>query len=801
MPSRLNKLVCAVLVALLVALPGAISAQNQRPDIIFVLLDDMNAEMLAQMSRLQSEMADRGTTFENFFISTPVCCPSRSSLLLGNYAHNHGVWEVMNSAHGGWHAFRAFGHEYDVVARALQQDHGYKTAFMGKFFNWFPNDQDPQSPFEVDGDDFNPDAEPEQGLPGLKPNDVPPFWTTWRGLLAGHYPSMFDYYGSHFNECDNCIPGPNATPVRTPDTVYNTDYIRDAAVDLIANDLSAGQPLFLWIAPVAPHQASADNPSYANIPRGPGRYEPEYDDLSLPPKPSLLESDLGDKPTWIQNLSPLPITTIDKRYEYFKNALRSLKAVEDLLFGEENSSQPGVLDALEAKGRLDNTYIFVASDNGYHFGEHQLPSGKRTFFEEDVRIPLLVRGPGVPEGRVLHHLTGNIDLSRTFLELAGGNGPISMDGRSLVPLLRPAAVPEEDWRQVYLLEREHGTGSPRPPGQTYAIRTRNFKYISYEGDAEEQLYDLSNDPLELVSLHGEAGQASRITAFKSSLANLRTCSGLACRGLDARKPEGQERRFVAALFNPCITTGGTCSTTIVWDTRFFAKDYFWIRTQFGSTFRCMEAGQAGWGETGPWPWGGTIRLDVYDTDVPCTSGSPPETDRVQSVYIPRADEPTPRPTGQLVALPNPCFPDENGRCQVTMFVKTANLDPAVYDRIEIRNQYGGLWLVAPPNGFHTSLTDNWMTGVMGNEFSLLIGKAGTNICPPVTLRIQPRIWDHVSISRTSTARLSGHGAARGLMRAAARRLVAGGAPSLRISMRDRGRSSTRWRVTGPSSKS
>lgn len=710
-PARTCACLCAGILALLVLSPAALADGGDRPDIIFLLLDDMNADMLEHLDRIESEIADEGTTFENFFISTPVCCPSRSNFLLGEFSHDHGVWEVKNSPVGGWHTFRRLGHEENVFAKPMKEDFGYHTALMGKFFNWYPNDGDPDNPMT--------------GY-GWKNNDVPPYWYSWRGMRSG---TMFSYYGTDFNECDNCVAGPTgATVVDTPatgiDKVYSTDYLRDEAVEFIEASYNDGKSIFLWIAPVAPHKQSSNT-----TPVPPDRYATSFPSETWPDKPNLFEDDRTDKASWLTSLPELNETTTRPLMdEYFRDALRSLEAVEDLLFGD--GTHDGVLDALEDDGRLDNTYIFIASDNGYHYGEHHLPDGKRTFFEEDVRVPLLVRGPGVPAGRTLPHLVGNVDLARTFIEIAGGNAPLAMDGRSLLPLLREAAPPTDRWRQVTLLERQESPGTPGPE-DSYAVRTADYKYIRYPDDPgpQEQLYDLDSDPYELESLHADSGQATRKAALEDALDELKPCDGAGCRSWDGRDPEDSSRKVAGAIFNPCITTSGNCSTTIAWDSRFFTNGYLWILNDFGTAWRCMASGGYDHDTVGPWTWGGTVKLHVYDSTIPCGGGnSPLSSELVQTLSIPKAVEPTGLPTAQILTLPSPCVNNGSGQCVASIFVKSANIDTGVYDRLEVRTPNGTLWQQITPNTTFKGLTGAWTTGTTGREMSLYPGKDGTSVC-------------------------------------------------------------------------
>jgi N-acetylglucosamine-6-sulfatase len=223
---------------------------------------------------------------------------------------------------------------------------------------------------------------------------------------------------------------------------------------------------------------------------------------------------------------------------------------------------------LEESGELDNTYIVFTSDNGFHLGQHRLTAGKWTAFEEDIRVPLIVRGPGVPEGRSLDHLVLNNDLAPSFAELAGAEPPEFVDGRSLVPLLGDDPPPAtEDWRQAFLVEAavSEGRGPPHPsvdegsvkplltgdplpdgwrraaqagtwsrvdwgrPGLE-AIRNEDHLYVEY-GNDERELYDLGEDPYQLNNRY-EAAQPDLVQRLRQRLEALRGCSGDNCRAAE-----------------------------------------------------------------------------------------------------------------------------------------------------------------------------------------------------------------------------------------------------------------------------
>jgi N-acetylglucosamine-6-sulfatase len=186
----------------------------------------------------------------------------------------------------------------------------------------------------------------------------------------------------------------------------------------------------------------------------------------------------------------------------------------------------GLIEELQATGELENTYIFFTSDNGYHLGEHRIKVGKRTAYEEAARVPLAIRGHGVPAGQIVKQTALNIDFAPTIAELAGISTPDFVDGRSLTPLL--SDTPPATWRSAFLLEHWNGGGGEPRQTPTYAaIRTGTDKYVQH-AQGDEELYDLSSDPYELESLHASADPAL-VESLRSRLEDLKACAGESCR--------------------------------------------------------------------------------------------------------------------------------------------------------------------------------------------------------------------------------------------------------------------------------
>ena len=473
---------------------------SDRPNVVLILTDDLDVGLLQRYHERYpnlGELAAEGTTFENAFVTDPLCCPSRATILRGQYSHNHRI--VGNKPpQGGFEKFRSLGHESSTVATWLQ-DEGYRTLFVGKYMN------------------------------GYHAEHVPPGWDEWHGITS-------NYLGNALN---------NNGRIRQydPERYHLDDVLAGKAVDYVRQSKDSDMPFFMWLGTKAPHLPAVSAP----------RHQDAFSKTPLPRLPSFNEKDVSDKPDWIRNNPPLEPWQIADMEALQRQRLRSLLAVDEMI--------GRLVETLRQNGELDDTYIFFTSDNGFHLGEHRLTTGKWTAYEEDTRVPLVVRGPGVPEGRKLEEMALNNDLAPTFADLAGIEAPSFVDGRSLVPLLGKEPF-DGSWRKAFLIEApaepdrdplpppsvDEGsilplvTGDPLPedrreaspaelrknwgrPGLV-AVRTEGHLYVEYE-TGERELYNLREDPYQLDNHYGEANPAL-LKRLKGHLEALRECSGADC---------------------------------------------------------------------------------------------------------------------------------------------------------------------------------------------------------------------------------------------------------------------------------
>jgi N-acetylglucosamine-6-sulfatase len=376
--------------------PGVAHAQA-RPNVVLLVTDDQRFDTLSARPTATSELAANGVTFANAFAVNPVCCPSRASILTGQWSHQTGVWTTWNHRHGGFTSFD----DRQTLAGWLDAT-GYETLLAGKYLNG-----------------YMPGALDHWSQP-IDHRYVPPGWDRWYSYwLRGGC-------GCPFRDA----PFTDGTDV-LPSTGYTTDVLAAHAVRFVEE---APRPFFLYLAPSAPH-----------LPARPAeRHQGAFAGLGGLDDAAVRERNLGDKPAWLRRVSPLPSA---EQARIRRAQLESLLAVDDMV--------ADLLEALADSRRLANTLFILTSDNGYHWGEHGLTS-KNSPYEASLRVPLVMRwdAGGLVEGTVQEPAL-NVDLAQTIARAAGAGSP-GASGRSLLPLLRGQRV---DWRRRFLIEHHGGIPS------------------------------------------------------------------------------------------------------------------------------------------------------------------------------------------------------------------------------------------------------------------------------------------------------------------------------------------------------
>jgi N-acetylglucosamine-6-sulfatase len=460
---------------LLLILPTAADGQrpsgpatSTRPNIVFILIDDLRWDELGIAGHpfIKTPNIDRiaheGAMFRHAFITTPLCSPSRAGFLTGQYAHTNGITDNVDRSPAS--------HKLVTFPLLLHQS-GYETAFIGK---WHMGNDDRPRPgfdrwvsFKGQGTYFDPDIN-EDGK-AVKP--------------SGYITDILTGYGVEFirRRHDKPFLIYLAHKAIHPEVTQNDD----GSVNMADAErfLPATRHKDLYAGATIPHR-----PNYGRAPEG---------------KPALLRK--------IGNLPPLGAGTVT-RDESILGRQRSLMAIEEGI--------GSIWQALKETGQLDNTVIVFASDNGYFYGEHGLSVERRLAYEESIRMPLLVRYPAaIKPGTVRDEFALNIDLAPTLLELAGVTRPGTMQGRSLVPLLKGA---KPAWRSSFLIEYYSDTVFPRVLRMGYkAVRSGRWKYIHYlELDGMDELYDLESDPYEMKNVIAQPGAARALDEMKREMARL-----------------------------------------------------------------------------------------------------------------------------------------------------------------------------------------------------------------------------------------------------------------------------------------
>jgi len=435
--------------------PVRVTVFNPPPpamNIVFIQSDDQRANTMAQMPLTRSLVGTPGVQFVNAFATTPLCCPARATTLTGLYTHNHNVRS--NAAPYGAPVFA----DGSTIATWLQAA-GYRTALIGKYLNLY--DQKKPWPYQ------------------------PPGWSYWSAFKA---PNYYNY---------RLVENRKEVLYGSTTANYSTKVLAAKAVAFI-DSTPPGQPLFLYFAPYAPHApatpANADKTLFGTLPK----WRP----------PAFNEADVSDKPLWIRKLPVLTSAAIKTQDAFRLNQLRSLQAVDRAV--------RDIVNALIRTGRMNNTAIVFASDNGLSWGEHRFRY-KNCLYDECIRIPLIVRAPGISP-RVDSSFVALIDLAPTFAEWAGVSPPVPVNGQSLIGLL---ANPGRLWRQELLIEVLGSADPNSGEGLFSGVRTQSYTYAEHT-TGELELYDMKVDPNQLTNIAGDPANAGLIAQLSSLVASLKS---------------------------------------------------------------------------------------------------------------------------------------------------------------------------------------------------------------------------------------------------------------------------------------
>ena len=445
------------------------TSKATRPNIIFVFTDDHASHAIgAYGSKINQtpnidRLAKEGMLFRNCFVTNSICAPSRAVILTGKHSHTNGVIDNR----------RRFDNTQQTFPK-LMQEAGYETAMIGKW----------HLKAEPSGFDY------------------------WKVLIG-----QGTYYNPRF---------------RTPDGVikltgYTTDIVTDLALEWLESGRDKSKPFVMMYQHKAPHREWQPGPDHLTMYDDVEIREPPtlFDnyahrtsaasratmtiarhmndrDLKLVPPPYFNEEQLkvfndtyGPKNKALKEAGPTGKDLVRWKYQrYIKDYLRCIASVDDNL--------GRVLDYLDKTGLAKDTVVIYSSDQGFYLGDHGW-FDKRWMYEESLRMPLLVRWPGVTKpGSVNSDLVQNLDFAETFLEIGNAAVPDDMQGRSLVPVLKGKTPP--DWRKSIYYQYYEFPGS-HDVLRHYGVRTDRYKLIHYYDIGEWELFDLQEDPDELKSVH------------------------------------------------------------------------------------------------------------------------------------------------------------------------------------------------------------------------------------------------------------------------------------------------------------
>jgi len=516
-------------------LGGADRAQGAGTEnVVFILTDDQALHEMSALPTVVDRIGSEGATFSNAYAPYPLCCPARVTTLTGQYMHNHLI-RGNGGAYGGWASF--VDQEADALPVWLDGD-GYYTVHIGKYLNGYAN-----------------------SVP--VPPPVPPGWDEWYGKVSqGNL--YYDYALIEDPDGAAGILPAEYVSYGSDDDDYQTDVLAGKAVDFIQGLSGAQTPFALnfWVnAPHAPFQPAP-------------RHLYDFGGTELAKLPGFNEERIQDKPAWLRaQATKLGIGVRKKIAGERRRRLEMLLSVDEAV--------KGVLDALEAEGVLDETYVIFASDNGLFRGEHRIAGGKYLAYEPSSHVPLMIRGPGIPAGVTSDELVSLADVTQTIVQIATGSTDPSLDGRSLLPY---AQNPSLRTTRPIVLEADTGPGQgiggtepqatsaagsvglagasgvknlDQEPGVPASVRkatangnsapayrglrTPRYSYVLY-ANGQAELYDMKLDPNQLRNLARNPRYRKVRKWLFARLEAYVACDGAQCRVQAGPDPKPRAKR-------------------------------------------------------------------------------------------------------------------------------------------------------------------------------------------------------------------------------------------------------------------
>lgn len=466
-----------------------------KPNIVHVFIDDadmtiLNDEMIENhFPNINRLFREGGTTFENYSSSTPLCGPVRASLFRWQLGHNTGIrtnfyveehWLVSTEEklNGSWQLYHDYGYVNDDIG-VWMKNAGYKTMLVGKYHH----------------ENF-PKAAAE------KWKYIPPGWDEFYVSMWGKYYETRRLINGKLDILDSY---PNQ---------YRTDVEKEDILNLldVHNQESSDQPFYLYFAPFAPHarQAGSNDPIYAV------RHANEFNDFTLDNDLRFNEWNVSDKAQQIASLDQLSTTLINGRNIFYRDRLRSMLAVDEAIWE--------IYQKIDDMWEADNTYIFLSSDNGLQLWHHRVLWSKKFPYKLSTTMPMYVSGPGVEAWKNKTHLTSNIDLAPTFVDIAQGSTKHFWDGQSLLPVLEwwidnpnnyRTALLVENWEWISSIDANHKS-----------IKFENASYNVWKNGSKEY-FDHRYDPYETENIYNKLSQVQK-NYLDSVHDNLAECIWINC---------------------------------------------------------------------------------------------------------------------------------------------------------------------------------------------------------------------------------------------------------------------------------
>lgn len=459
--------------------PALTGAVPQRPNIVLITTDDQTMDDMAWMPNTRRLLGRNGVTFSNSLSPHPLCCPARAEILTGQYAQNNGV-RSNATALGGWKRLDPTR----TIATWLDNAR-YQTAFVGKYLNGYSSKA------------------------GREPG-----WDIWNPTVRNVY-GYYDY--TMFN---------NGNRVTYP-YKHNADLVGEKTVQYVRRFSKRSAPFFIWASQVAPHGACLQSQELScwQPPLAAKRHRTLFTDVQSPSleDPAFNEEDVSDKPPAIRDL---PLRDPAAINDLFQKRIQSLQAVDEAV--------AATVRALRNTGELANTLIVFTSDNGYLLGEHRYKS-KNVPYEQAMSVPLLVRGPGVPGGKVRRQTVTTVDLAATFLDAANTRATLRLDGRSVLPLISDPSKPGYD---TVLIQSGPRYRREVAEGWYYrGVRTARYTYVEYPGDGFVEMYDRAKDPSQLTNIARDPAYKALESELARRTGLLSGCSGAGCRATFGQLPD------------------------------------------------------------------------------------------------------------------------------------------------------------------------------------------------------------------------------------------------------------------------